>query len=328
MSRKVLITGVAGFIGSRVAEEFLRRGYGVVGMDNLDPYYPKEYKLLRLERLNGYPSFTFYEGDFTRQEDVERVITPDLEGNLHIVAKAGVRASIRDPEAYFRANTLGTLRILEGMRKAGVKKILMASTSSIYAGHTPPFREDMKTDRPISPYAVSKKAAENLLYTYHHLYGIEAYVLRYFTVYGPAGRPDMSVFKLIYSALSGEEFPLYGDGTQRRSFTYIDDVAEATYLTFRRVEGYDLFNVGNGEDHPLTYLISLVEKYTGRKVNLKRYEFNRADLPVTKADVSKIAGAIGWQPTTSLEEGVKRTARWMMDNWERIRRIFPSMPDI
>lgn len=328
MSRKVLITGAAGFIGSKVAEEFLRRGYEVVGIDNFDPYYPREYKLLRLEDLKGNPSFTFYEGDFVDSEFLRRVITPDIEGILHIGAKAGVRASIRDPEAYFRANTLGTLRILEVMRERGVKRILMASTSSIYAGHPAPFREDMKTDRPISPYAVSKKAAENLLYTYHHLYGIEATVLRYFTVYGPKGRPDMSVFKLIYSALSGEEFPLYGDGTQRRSFTYIDDVAEATYLAYGSIRGYSLFNVGNEMDHPLNAVISTVERYTGRRINLKRYPFNRADLPITKADVSKIRRELGWEPTTPLEEGLRRTVEWMVDNWETVRRIFPRMPEI
>ena len=328
MAGKVLITGVAGFIGSKVAEVFLNEGYEVVGIDNFDPYYPGEYKRLRLEPLLAYDTFTFHEGDFTDPEDVREVITPDLDGILHIGAKAGVRASIKDPEAYFRVNTIGTLRILNAMRERGVNRILMASTSSIYAGHPAPFREEMKTDRPISPYAVSKKAAENLLYTYHHLYGIDAFVLRYFTVYGPVGRPDMSVFKLMYSAMSGEEFPLYGDGTQRRSFSYIDDVARATFMAFQKVEGYDLFNVGNPDDHSLNTLISLVERYLNRKVNIRRYEFNRADLPITRADIDKITDRIGWRPETSLEEGIRRTAEWFMENWEEIRRIFPRMPEI
>ena len=319
---------MAGFIGSKVAEIFLKEGYEVVGMDNFDPYYPMEYKLMRVELLRAYGGFTFREGDFTDPEDVRKVLTPDLDGVLHIGAKAGVRASIRDPEAYFKANTIGTLRILEVMRERGVKRILMASTSSIYAGHPAPFREDMKTDRPISPYAVSKKAAENLLYTYHHLYGIEAFILRYFTVYGPLGRPDMSVFKLMYSAMSGEEFPLYGDGTQRRSFSYIDDVARATFMAFQKVRGYDLFNVGNPEDHSLRTLISLVERYLGRRVKVRRYDFNRADLPITRAHIGKIKERVGWEPSVPLEEGIRRTAKWFKENWGKIRRIFPKMPEI
>ncbi|NPA80513.1 MAG: NAD-dependent epimerase/dehydratase family protein [Thermotogae bacterium] len=328
MKGKVLITGVGGFIGSKVAEVFLREGYEVVGMDNLDPYYPPEYKRLRIRALHNFPGFTFYEGDFTDPEDVAAVLTEDLEGVLHIGAKAGVRASIEDPEAYLRANTVGTLRILEGMRSRGIGRIVMASTSSIYAGHPAPFREDMKTDRPISPYAVSKKAAENLLYTYHHLYGIDAFVLRYFTVYGPYGRPDMSIFKLLYAALSGETFPLYGDGSQRRSFSYVDDVARATYLAFQRVEGYEIINVGNPDDHPLSSVISLIEELSGRRVNLRRYPFNRADIPITKASIEKARRLLGWEPEISLREGLRRTAEWFIGSWETIRRIFPTMPSI
>ncbi|NPB03590.1 MAG: NAD-dependent epimerase/dehydratase family protein [Thermotogae bacterium] len=324
---KVAITGVGGFIGSAVANLMLRRGYEVVGMDNLDPYYPPDYKLMRLKKLEEDPKFTFIRGDFTLQEDVDRLLR-GVEGVIHVGAKAGVRASIRDPQAYIWVNTVGTLRLLEGMLRIGIKRIVMASTSSIYAGHPAPFVEDMKVDSPISPYAVSKKAAENLLYTYHHLYGIEAFILRYFTVYGPFGRPDMSVFKLLYAAMSGEEFPLYGDGTQRRSFTYVDDVVKATVLAYEKVRGYEIVNVGNPNDHPLSYITELIEKFTGRSIRIRRFEFNKADLPITKANVDKARRILGWEPELSLEEGMRRTSKWFVENWQEIRNVFPHMPDI
>ncbi len=323
---RVLITGVAGFIGSYVAETFLRKGFSVLGVDNLDPYYPLEYKKVHLKRLTDFPGFRFFRRDFS--EDPLDDLMEGVAGVVHIGAKAGVRASIRDPESYFRTNTIGTLRIVETMRRKGVRRMVMASTSSVYAGHTPPFTEDMKTDNPISPYAASKKAAENLLYTYHHLHGMDFFILRYFTVYGPEGRPDMSVFKLLYAAFSGEEFPLYGDGEQKRGFTYIEDVAKATFLAFQNVKGYEIINVGNPRRHSLRRVISLVERYSGREVRLRRMPPNRADIPETEANTEKAERLLGWRPETTLEEGIERTARWFEENWESIRGIFPAMPDI
>ena len=328
--KKVLITGVAGFIGSHLAKKFLKEGYKVIGIDNFDPYYPEKYKILRLRDIINHKNFAFYRISFTSSEDLERIIDKSVDGILHIGGKAGVRASLKNPEEYFQVNTLGTLRILDIMRRKGVKKILMASTSSIYANQPAPFIEDKQKEYPISPYAVSKKAAEHLLYVYKHLYSIDAFVVRYFTVYGPAGRPDLSIFKLIYSALSGQNFALYGDGSQRRSFTYIDDVVEATFNLYLRLDGsgFSLFNIGHPDDYPLKYIISIIEQITGKRVNIKKYPKNDADLPITKADISKIKNFIGWQPRVSIYEGLERTIKWTIENWEEIYRIFPSIPKI
>ncbi len=326
---KILITGVAGFIGSHVARKFLEEGFEVVGIDNLDPYYPKDYKLLRLKDILRNPKFEFYEVDLEDKRKLKEVFkVGKISGILHIGAKAGVRASIQDPGSYIRANVIGTLNLLDLMVEFAIKKILMASTSSIYAGHKPPFVEDMRTDTPISPYAVSKKAAENLLYTYHHLYGLDAWVLRYFTVYGPAGRPDMSVFKIFYCAYSGEEFPVFGDGKQRRSFTFIDDVVEGTFLAYRSIKGFDVINIGNDKDESLMKVIDMVEEITGKKVKVKFFDFNRADIAETKADISKARRILGWEPKTDIYEGLKRTAGWFEENWEKIREIFPTLPKI
>ncbi len=326
---EVLITGVGGFIGSFLAKALLKRGYKVVGIDNFDPYYPKDYKLLRLEMLKGYPNFEFYDVDFTEYESLRKVFkNRNFSGVLHIGAKAGVRASIQNPEGYIRVNTLGTLNILKVMLEFGVRKILMASTSSIYAGHKPPFVEGMKTDTPISPYAVSKKAAENLLYTYHHLYGIDAFVLRYFTVYGPAGRPDMSIFKIFYSAFSGSEFPLYGDGNQRRSFTFIGDVVEGTIKAYEVMKGFEVINIGNPTDEALLNVINHVESLVGNKVKIRFLEFNKADVMETKADITKARNLLNWEPKTDIYTGLEITYNWFKENWDRIKEIFPEMPRI
>jgi nucleoside-diphosphate-sugar epimerase len=300
-----------------------------LGIDNFDPYYPRDYKLLRLKEILENPNFEFHEVDFSDKGSLRGVFEKGgISGILHIGAKAGVRASIRDPESYIKANVIGTLNILDLMVEFGIRRILMASTSSIYAGHKPPFVEDMKTDTPISPYAVSKKAAENLLYTYHHLYGLDAWVLRYFTVYGPAGRPDMSIFKLFYCAYSGEEFPVFGDGNQRRSFTFIDDVVEGTFSAYKVMKGFEVINIGNDRDESLMEVIGIIEEVTGRKIKVKFFEFNRADILETKADISKARRILGWEPKTDVYTGLMKTSEWFEENWERVREIFPRLPQI
>ncbi|RME67226.1 MAG: NAD-dependent epimerase/dehydratase family protein, partial [Nitrospirae bacterium] len=221
---------------------------------------------------------------------------------------------------YMSTNATGTLNLLELMRKYNVKKFVLASTSSLYAGQRMPFREDLPVNTPISPYAASKKAAEVLAYTYHYLYGIDVTVLRYFTVYGPAGRPDMSPFRFIYWVLKGEPLIIYGDGTQERDFTYVADVAEAT-LRALTVQGYEIINIGNNKPYKLLDMVQLIEEFTGKKANLVFKDFYKTDMKATWADIEKAKNLLQWQPGTTFEEGIKRTVQWFQDNWHWIKDI-------
>ncbi len=315
MSR-VLITGCAGFIGYFTSRIFLERGYEVVGIDNLDPFYDPRLKRKRIEELHDYEYFTFYEGSITDRDFLKDVFSRnEFEGIINLSAKAGVRYSIERPDEYINVNVLGTLYLLEEARTRNVSKFLLASTSSIYAGHKPPFREDMKTDSMLSPYAVSKKSAENLLYTYHHLYGISGIVVRYFTVYGPHGRPDMSIFRFIYWMMKNQPVIVYGDGTQRRSFTFIEDIAYGTLLAYEKLEDYEIVNLGNDEDNELMEVLSLIESKLGKKADIRFMPFHKADMKETKADITKARSKLGWTPKIKIERGIERTLAWFNRNW-------------
>ncbi|MEM5861157.1 MAG: GDP-mannose 4,6-dehydratase, partial [Candidatus Aenigmatarchaeota archaeon] len=238
-------------------------------------------------------------------------------------ARAGVRYSIENPEVYFTTNVIGSLNLLELMKDYGVKKYVLASTSSLYAGQKMPFKEDLPVNNPISPYAASKKAAEIMAYTYHYLYGIDVAILRYFTVYGPAGRPDMSIFRLIYWALKDEVAEIFGDGTQSRDFTYVDDIAEGTVKALKPL-GFEIINLGNNNPHTLNEVIGLIEKYIGKNIKKKYKEFNKADLKATWADISKAKDLLNWKPCTNLEVGIKMTVEWMVRNSGWIKKIIIS----
>ncbi|MDQ7039044.1 MAG: SDR family NAD(P)-dependent oxidoreductase, partial [Aquificota bacterium] len=280
---RVLVTGCAGFIGWKVAQLLTDMGYEVVGVDNLNDYYDVRLKEWRLEDLRRRPNFTFYRVDIEDLECVREVFRRHrFDAVINEAARAGVRYSIKDPWVYMRTNAYGTLNLLEMMKDFEVSKFVLASTSSLYAGQPMPFREDLPVNTPISPYAASKKAAEVLAYTYHHLYGIDVTVLRYFTVYGPAGRPDMSVFRFIYRILKGEPVEVFGDGTQSRDFTYIDDRAEGTVKALRET-GYEIVNLGGNRPHELSKVIQLVEEFTGERANVINREFHKADLKATWA---------------------------------------------
>ncbi len=318
---EILVTGSAGLIGWKVAEKLLEKGYKVVGVDNLNDYYDPELKLWRTNQLKRFPNFTFYKLDI---EDLKALRELFRKHNFELVineaARAGVRYSIENPHVYFSTNTQGTLNLLELMKEFGVKKMILASTSSLYAGQPMPFKEELPVNQPISPYATSKKAAEVLAYTYHYLYAIDVIVLRYFTVYGPAGRPDMAVFNFIYKTLKGEPITLFGDGSQKRDFTYVDDVAEATVRAIN-LSGYEIINVGNNRPRAVKELIELIEKFTGREVKINYKDFHRADMKETWADITKAQKLLGWKPTTSLEEGVKRTVEWFQENWDWVKNL-------
>jgi nucleoside-diphosphate-sugar epimerase len=315
---KVLITGCAGFIGYKVCEEFLKNDYEVIGIDNFDPYYDLSLKEYRLNYLKNYNNFNFVLMDIRDKNALRNLFKIyNFEGVINLAAKAGVRASILNPKDYFDVNVIGTLNILELMLEFNVNKIILASTSSIYAGHKPPFKEDMKCDNVLSPYAVSKKCAENLVYTFYHLYGISSIILRYFTVYGPAGRPDMSIFRFIYWMLKDKEIIIYGDGNQRRSFTYVEDVANATFLAYR-LNGFEIINVGNDQDNKLIDVVNKIGEILNKEPKIIYEPFNKADIYETKADITKARKLLNWEPKIKIDEGLKRTIDWFLENKDLI----------
>lgn len=308
---KYLVTGAAGFIAAKTAEFLLRNGHEVVGVDNLNDYYDVRLKQHRLDSLVTQSGFTFVQLDIEDKVALGKVFqTHKFDGVLNLAARAGVRYSMENPDIYMSTNAMGTLNILELMRKYEVKKLVLASTSSLYAGQAMPFTETLPVNTPISPYAASKKAAEVLAYTYHHLYQIDVSVVRYFTVYGPAGRPDMSVFRFVKWIDEGTPIQLFGDGTQSRDFTYVDDIARGTIAALKPL-GFEVINLGGGNNPvSLQKLIAMIEKNLGKKAIVDQRESHAADVKSTWADISKAKAILNWEPRVSLEEGIKMCCVW------------------
>ena len=312
--KTVLVTGAAGFIGARTAELLLEQGFQVVGIDNLNDYYDVRLKEHRLELLKRSKAFTFVHGDIEEAGLLERIFGGHrFDAVLNLAARAGVRYSMENPHVYMTTNALGTLNLLEAMRRHGVSKMVLASTSSLYAGQKMPFREDLPVNTPISPYAASKKAAEVMAYTYHYLYGLDISVVRYFTVYGPAGRPDMSVFRFIKWIEQGKPLELFGDGSQSRDFTYIDDIASGTVLAMKEL-GYEIINLGGNSPKTVSQMIGVIETLLGKKALIKQAAFHKADMKETWADIGKAGKLLGWSPGVGFEEGLKRTVDWYRQN--------------
>ena len=331
MSR-YLVTGSAGFIGSRVAASLLEEGHEVVGLDNLNDSYDVRLKQWRLSKLEVLPHFSFRRTDLLDRVSLTKVFeapsagTPPFAAVLNLAARAGVRQSLEDPEAYFDTNVTGTLRLLELCRATGVPKFVLASSSSVYGSrNTVPYREDAHTNRPISPYAASKKAAEVLCHSYHHLYGLDVTVFRYFTVYGPAGRPDMSPFRFIQWIAEGHPVDLYGDGRQSRDFTYIDDVARGTVAGLAPL-GYEVINLGSDRPVVLLDFIREVERAVGRNAVVKKLPAHVTDVRETWASIDKAKQLLGWSPTWSVSAGVASAAKWYQSNRDWARNIRTSAP--
>ena len=308
--KKILLTGAAGFIGSKTAQLLLKSGVEVVGIDNLNDYYDVSLKNQRLSEIKD-SKFTFLPIDIENKIAlIELFKNHKFDVVFNLAARAGVRYSMENPDIYMSTNAQGTLNLLECMRQFGVPKFVLASTSSLYAGQAMPFSEDLPVNTPISPYAATKKAAEVMAYTYHSLYKIDVSVVRYFTVYGPAGRPDMSPYIFADKLLKGMELPVFGDGTQARDFTFVDDIAEGTILAARPL-GYEIINLGGGNNpYTLHQMIALMEKYAGKKAQLKLESKIAADMDITWADISKAKRLLGWGPKVSFEEGIKKLMDW------------------
>jgi len=320
--KEVLVTGAAGFIGYKTAEMLLDSGAGVVGVDNMNDYYDVRLKHYRLEALKKRAGFTFYEADIENLAAMNSVFASHrFDAVINLAARAGVRYSMENPHVYMSTNAQGTLNLLEMMRQSGVRKMVLASTSSLYAGQPMPFLENLPVNTPISPYAASKKAAEVMAYTYHFLYGIDVTVVRYFTVYGPAGRPDMSPLRFIKWIDEGAPIELFGDGSQGRDFTYLDDIARGTVLAMRDV-GYEIINLGGG-NNPITIntMIATFETLLGKKALIDHKPFHKADMMETWADITKAEKILGWKPEIPFDEGMKLMVEWYAENRSWLRNI-------
>ena len=321
---RVLVAGCAGFIGWKVSELLLKDGHVVTGVDGIVPGYDMGLKKWRLSRLQSETGFAFLRLDIADQEALSSVARQEpFDGVVNLAARAGVRQSVEAPRAYYETNVIGTLNLLELCRKKQVPKFVLASSSSVYGDGERPSRESQPADQPLSPYAASKKSAEGLCYSYHHLYGMDITVLRYFTVYGPAGRPDMSVFRFTRSIVEDEPLVLYGDGSQERDFTYVDDIARGTLAALVPV-GFEVINLGSSRPVSLLRLIELLEGLVGRRARIERRPGHPADVPATWADISKAKRLLGWEPHTPLEAGLQRVVEWYMENREWARGIVPK----
>lgn len=320
--KKILVTGAAGFIGARTTQLLLEQGIDVVGVDNLNDYYDVQLKKHRLANLEKNKNFNFYYGDIEDIQILRRIFQEhSFDGVINLAARAGVRYSQENPFVYMTTNAMGTLNLLELMREFSVKKIVLASTSSLYAGQPLPFTENLSVNTPISPYAATKKAAEVMAYTYHYLYGIDVSICRYFTVYGPAGRPDMSPFRFIKWIYEGTPITLYGDGNQSRDFTFVEDIAKGTIAALQPV-GYEIFNLGRG-DSPinLNKMIEMIEEYTGKKANIDYQPIQKTDMTETMADITKAKNILHWQPETDFKTGLKESVDWYLNNIEWTSKI-------
>ena len=313
-SSTVLVTGAAGFIASHTSKLLLRQGVRVVGLDNMNDYYDVRLKEYRLKELKSLSGFFFHKCDIEDPVALKRIFNKyKFDAVMNLAGRAGVRYSMENPYVYMTTNADGTLNLLEECRRRKVMKFVLASSSSLYAGQKMPFKEDLPVNTPISPYAASKKASEVMAYTYHYLYGIDVSVLRYFTVYGPAGRPDMSPFRFIKWIDEGKPIQLFGDGSQSRDFTYVDDIAAGSVMALKKV-GYKVINLGGSRPYDINAMIKLIEKCLGKKATFQRHDFHKTDMKATWADITEAKKTLGWTPKVGLAQGIERSVGWYLEN--------------
>ncbi len=309
---RILVTGGAGFIGSRLAKYLLENGDEVIVIDNLNDYYDPAIKQANINMLSDFDAFTFFKGDIRSEKDMDTIFSETkIEQVIHLAAQAGVRPSIADPKLYYDVNINGTLNILETMRRYGCKKMIFGSSSSVYGNNkTVPFSEEHPVDNPISPYAATKKSGELLCYNYHHLYNFDIFCLRFFSVYGPGQRPEMAIAKFTKAILNGEDIPMYGDGSSERDYTYVDDIVNGIILSMKQLRGYDIFNLGESTTINLRSLIELLEKTCGQDAYINKLPMQAGDVSITYADISKAKRLLGYQPRTTIEQGIANYVKW------------------
>jgi len=326
----VLVTGAAGFIGFQLSKRLLENGINMVGLDNLNPYYSVKLKEDRLAQLEGHPRFTFARLDLADRAGMERLFADNrFDVVVNLAAQAGVRYSLENPQAYIEANIVGFTNILEGCRHHGVKHLVFASSSSVYGANTKmPFSVHHNVDHPVSLYAASKKANELMAHTYSHLYGLHCTGLRFFTVYGPWGRPDMALFLFTDAILKGRPIQVFNHGRMQRDFTYIDDIVEGVVRVMGRLPApnpawsgdrpdpgssyapYKIYNIGNNQPVELNAFIATIESVLGRTAQKEFLDMQPGDVPATYADVDDLMADVGFKPATPIREGIERFVAW------------------
>lgn len=309
---KVLVTGAAGFIGSHLAEKLARRGDTVVGLDNFNDYYDPNRKRANERRLTSYPNFKMIEADIRDREKMLALFAAEqFEAVAHLAALAGVRNAVQYPDLYVAVDYNGSQHLMDGARLNGLANFVFASTSSVYGDTNQiPFVETDSCDRPLQPYAAAKRATEILGYTYHYLYGLNFTAIRFFTVYGPYGRPDMMAYLVAESITKGQPIPLYNGGNMYRDWTFVEDITDGVVAALDRPVGYEIINLGRGEPILLTHFVELIEKLAGKKANLVNTPKIAADVVRTYANISKARQLLDYQPKVSVEEGVQRFWEW------------------
>jgi UDP-glucuronate 4-epimerase len=312
VSRKVLVTGAAGFIGSHVAEALLARGDEVVGLDNFEAFYSPDVKRRNVRAALAHSRYVAVEGDLRSTATVERTFREGpFDAVIHLAARAGVRPSLMDPVSYSETNVSGTTLLLEVARRQGIGHFLFASSSSVYgARSTAPFRESDPVDEPASPYAATKRAGELLAATFHRLYGLPVICLRFFTVYGPRQRPDMAIHRFTRLIDAGQEVEVFGDGRSQRDYTFVDDVVDGVLRALDRPQGYRVYNLGTNRTVSLTGLVELISARLGRAPRIVRLPNQPGDVPLTYADISLARSELGYEPVTSIDEGIATFVDW------------------
>jgi UDP-glucuronate 4-epimerase len=311
---RILVTGGAGFIGSHFSERMLGRGHEVVCLDNFNDYYDPSVKRANLVRALRDPRYRLEEGDILDSGLLDRVFTgAPYDAVVHLAARAGVRPSILEPALYQKVNVEGTVNLLALASRLGVPKFIFASSSSVYGKNSKvPFSEDDPVDRPVSPYAATKRSGELLAYTFHALTGMSVSCLRFFTVYGPRQRPDMAIHKFTKMIAEGKEIPMFGDGTSRRDFTFIDDIVDGMERALERCAGYAVYNLGESNTIELRALIGLIEAAVGKPARIRALPEQPGDVPVTYADISKARRELGYDPRVPVGAGIPAFVRWFL----------------
>ena len=310
---RILVTGGAGFIGSHLCEALLEQGREVLVLDNFNDFYDPAIKRKNVEKALTYSQYSLKDGDIRDDELVDEIMTQfKPQAVIHLAAMAGVRPSIQKPLLYNSVNVAGTTVLLEAMKTHPVENFLFGSSSSVYGSHDKvPFSEKDILSRPISPYAATKLAGEQLCFTYHHLYGIPVSCHRFFTVYGPRQRPEMAIHLFARNILAGEPVTIYGDGSSRRDYTYVDDIIDGVIRSLDRPQAFEIFNLGESRTVGLLKMVEILQEALGLKADIRYEPDQPGDVPLTYADVSKAAEVLGYEPSTPIEEGIRRFVEWL-----------------